>query len=63
MRFVIAAFSVLALTGCAEHNRQVDTERCAGYGFHPGTDQFAQCLMYQDGQRRQAGGIHPVKAA
>jgi hypothetical protein len=44
--------ALIALAACAEHDRAVDVDRCTGYGFRPGTDQFANCLMYVDQQRR-----------
>lgn len=30
-----------------------DQKRCAGYGFKPGSDEFAKCMMKLDGERRE----------
>ncbi len=37
----------LALTGCVspEEQRAMDQQTCMGYGFAPGTDSFANCMM------------------
>ena len=36
----------LALASCVtpEELRRQDEATCAGYGFHPGTDAFANCM-------------------
>jgi hypothetical protein len=41
--------SVVMLAGCLspQQIRQQQAETCAGYGFKPGTNQFAQCMMAQ----------------
>ena len=60
MRLIpLAAASLLAwlLAGCAagptpEQQREADRQRCTDYGFAPGTDRFAQCMMRTD-ERRQ----------
>ncbi len=36
--------TLLALSACAADHNQA----CLGYGFKPGTDGFANCLMQQD---------------
>lgn len=41
------------LLGCASQQKlqAADSQRCAGYGFKPGTDAFANCMMTQSSQR------------
>jgi hypothetical protein len=45
-----------ALSGCQtmtpEERRAVDERTCAGYGFRPGTDAMARCLLDIDLDRR-----------
>lgn len=43
----------LAAAGCVstEDQRAMDTEKCSSFGFQPGTDAFATCMMRQDSQR------------
>ena len=33
--------------------REPDADKCAGYGFTPGTNEYAQCNMQLDQQRMQ----------
>jgi hypothetical protein len=45
--------------GSAGYNKRIsmqrgNQERCSGYGFQPGTDAYAQCLMNLDRDRDQA---------
>src|SRR5262249_12998785 len=42
--------------GCvsAEELRRQDEATCAGYGFHAGTNQFAECLQRESLARRYA---------
>lgn len=57
MRYLILA-GALVLTSCITTEEQRIAryhERCAGYGFTPGTDSFATCVMQQDAARRQIG--------
>lgn len=48
---------LLATTGCAEsgHTRAdrqaADQDRCSSYGYAPGTDAFADCMMHQADRR------------
>lgn len=48
-----AALLPLAVAGCvsAEDQRAADQEKCASYGYRPGTDGFANCMMSRDYQR------------
>lgn len=48
------AISLALLSGCAspEQTAAVDNDRCASYGFTPGTDAYAQCRMQLDSDRR-----------
>ena len=50
-----AALALLfgALAGCnAEEQKKLDMQACTGYGFQPGTNEFATCMM-QTAQQRQ----------
>ncbi|MGH6858823.1 MAG: hypothetical protein ACRECY_01120 [Phyllobacterium sp.] len=53
MVHVLAALAPLALAGCVstEDQRAADQNKCASYGYGPGTDAFADCMMTQDRQR------------
>ena len=49
----------LALTACGqirEARTARDIDRCSGYGFQPGTVEFAQCRMKMDEMRAKASG-------
>ncbi|OHX14337.1 hypothetical protein [Chromobacterium sphagni] len=52
---IAIASAALALTACAspEELRAMDQNACAGYGFQPGTDSFAKCMMKQSDKREQ----------
>jgi len=42
------------ISGCAEleaQQRAADQAQCQGYGYQPGTDQFANCMMATQQQR------------
>jgi hypothetical protein len=52
--FVLMAALVLA-TGCgptAEEQQAADQQRCSSFGYQPGSDAFAQCMMKIDSQRQ-----------
>jgi len=55
MRSVLrVVFGTIALLiGCVspEEQRAVDPRQCSGYGFAPGTDAFANCMMNASQQR------------
>ncbi|MFC3723108.1 hypothetical protein [Neoaquamicrobium sediminum] len=42
-----------AAAGCVstDDQRAMDAEKCNSFGFQPGTDGFATCMMRQDAQR------------
>ena len=45
---------VLLLIGCgptAEEQRAADQQKCSGFGFQPGTESFAHCMMGVYSQR------------
>ena len=46
-QFLLPLVLVSALTGCVspEGQHALDQQTCAGYGFIPGTDAFAHCMM------------------
>lgn len=53
---VLGAFMLGAclLTGCnPEEQKKLDMQACSGYGFQPGSPEFANCMM-QTAQNRQA---------
>ncbi|SUX30652.1 hypothetical protein [Chromobacterium vaccinii] len=52
---IAAAIGAAALTACAspEEIRAMDQRTCSGYGFHPGTDTYANCMMKQADKRDQ----------
>lgn len=53
MRYVLMACVLLA--GCAqirEARQARDADACTRYGFTPGTDGYANCLMQRDNTRR-----------
>lgn len=43
----------LAITGCVstEDQQAADRQKCSSYGFAPGTDAFANCMMNSDWKR------------
>lgn len=46
--------ALLALAACSNGGMRYasqDGPRCQGYGFKPGTDAYAQCMMQQDIER------------
>ena len=51
-----ALIAVLLLGGCAtpQELRQGDEAQCQGYGFKPGTNDFALCLQRESLARRYA---------
>jgi hypothetical protein len=56
MRAVVVGSCLLAafLTGCnAEEQKKIDMQACSGYGFKPGTNEYAACMM-QTAQNRAA---------
>lgn len=55
MRLALA-LTALALCACVPTEQQVqrDAAMCAGYGFTPGTDGMAACMMQQDQTRKAA---------
>lgn len=48
-KIILIAGLVTMLSGCLspQQIRQQQAQTCAGYGFKPGTNQFAQCMMMQ----------------
>lgn len=52
-RYLLLALLPLAAAGCvsAEDQRAADQNKCASFGFQPGTDAFANCMMKQNAQR------------
>ncbi|WP_298964572.1 hypothetical protein [uncultured Methylobacterium sp.] len=47
VRLALAGACALAVSACvtAREQQAMDRGRCAEYGFEPGTDAFAQCMM------------------
>ena len=51
-RFLAVSLLVVTLDGCATQLHQRDQLACSGYGFQPGTEAFANCMMQRDLVRR-----------
>ncbi|TPN48230.1 MULTISPECIES: hypothetical protein [unclassified Mesorhizobium] len=53
MRYLLIALVPLAVAGCVstEDQRAADQEKCASYGYRPGSNSFADCMRDQDEQR------------
>ena len=45
----------MAVTGCVsvEDQRSMDQDKCSSFGYRPGTDRFADCMMEQSSQRAE----------
>lgn len=53
MKMLIVAAMLLAACAQIREARQArDADACASYGFRPGTDGYANCLMQRDNARR-----------
>ncbi|MGI8389175.1 hypothetical protein [Brucella anthropi] len=56
LRYLLSALVPLAVAGCVTAE-EVDQDKCSSFGFRPGTDAFANCMMEQsaraDDERRQ----------
>lgn len=52
---VLLVFVFTGTAGCEtvspEQQHAADQAKCAGYGYQPGTDQFANCMMKVDTRR------------
>ncbi|MBA8862846.1 hypothetical protein FHW19_004598 [Ochrobactrum anthropi] len=46
LRFMLLALVPLAVAGCVTAE-EVDQDKCSSFGFRPGTDAFANCMMEQ----------------
>ncbi|GJE26444.1 hypothetical protein [Methylobacterium organophilum] len=46
-RLALVAACTLSVTACVspKEQRAMDQNQCLGFGFEPGTDAFAQCMM------------------
>jgi len=64
IRSYIFAAVVTLLVGCVspEEQRAADQRQCAGYGFTPGNDAFANCMMNIN-QQREAQAAADRRAA
>jgi hypothetical protein len=53
IRQIVLAAALAALAGCAVPMQTVDASRaaCASYGFQPGSDAFAECVMTEQQQQ------------
>jgi len=51
-KFALAALAAILLAGCQtttpEAQIAANQGKCTGYGFSPGTDAFAACMMQMD---------------
>ncbi|OHV83718.1 hypothetical protein [Rhizobium sp. LCM 4573] len=52
--YLFIALIPLAAAGCvsAKDQRAADQDKCASYGYQPGTNRFADCMRDQDWQRQ-----------
>lgn len=48
MKEILIITFLVALSSCTNEPTQTVEQQCAGYGFKPGTDGFANCLMEKD---------------
>lgn len=50
MRWIIALVFGLALSGCMtpEQQQEMNISTCEGYGFKPGTNDFARCMQNEN---------------
>ena len=57
---IVLGMSYLLVSGCEtvtpQQQHAMDQQRCAGYGYAPGTDRFADCMM-NTSQRREDTAI------
>jgi hypothetical protein len=49
---LIALLSLAACGPTAEEQHAMDQQKCSGYGFQPGTDAYAHCMMNVSLQRQ-----------
>lgn len=52
-KFLIVLLFPLTLAACSttDNDRVADQNKCSSYGFEPGTDGFANCMMKRDNRR------------
>jgi uncharacterized lipoprotein YajG len=64
MKQVALAAALCALAGCAVPMQTVDASRaaCASYGFQPGSDAFASCVMTEQRRHTLHVAIVPTTA-
>ena len=73
MKKIVILFTVLLLYGCVspeekaqlklEQQRKIieaDNNKCIGYGFTKGTDQFSNCMMQLDISRKEEAALKKV---
>jgi hypothetical protein len=63
-RSLALAAAVCALTGCAVPMQTVDASRaeCASYGFQPGSEAFANCVMTEQHRHTLRIALRPTAA-
>ena len=57
MRPVILALLLAALAGCAGDILARERSACQAYGFTPGSENFAQCMMTVDQSRKNRAAV------
>jgi hypothetical protein len=64
MELAVLGTALFLMAGCVspEERRASDQQTCAGYGFTPGTDAFAHCMM-TTAQQRDAQAAADRRAA
>lgn len=62
---VFAGVALGALAGCAVPMQTVDASRaaCASYGFQPGSDAFANCVMTEQHRHTLRIALSPTAAS
>lgn len=64
MKRIALAAALCALAGCAVPMQTVDASRaaCASYGFQPGSDAFAECVMTEQHRHTLYIALRPTAA-
>jgi hypothetical protein len=54
--YLLVALGLVLVSGCVseQEQREIDQDKCSTFGFRPGTDANATCMMRQNSQREEA---------
>lgn len=50
LRYLLLALVPLAVAGCVT-DEEIDQDKCSSFGFSPGSNAFANCMMEQSARR------------